>query len=290
MINKENLKKVLNFLEFTHRKEIYTYKNKILGYTIVVDFAGKGKITYPDGVIVNDETTSNLTKNENFVVLECVYRLLKLGYKPENAQRVVKYYSAIDRRLIRYAVSLYKIRGTEKFYRVLLTAYFKLKGYTLEEENLLTTIVGKARYDTSLTYDSNYQYDGDSTDCKACSSYIIDLTSVASTLNLEEQARLERVLAKYAPINVQLMVAYAFCNIIVSTQGPSIEEGMVVVTGNTDKAVRGYDHTVSIYYESNIIFLGWYDNQGTLLSTSFSYTFKVTESTQIIAKYERDDL
>lgn len=83
MINKENLKKVLNFLEFTHRKEIYTYKNKILGYTIVVDFAGKGKITYPDGVIVNDETTNNLTKNENFVVLECVYRLLKLGYKPE---------------------------------------------------------------------------------------------------------------------------------------------------------------------------------------------------------------
>lgn len=192
--------------------------------------------------------------------------------------------------MIRYAVSLYKIRGTEKFYRVLLTAYFKLKGYTLEEENLLTTIVGKARYDTSLTYDSNYQYDGDSTDCKACSSYIIDLTSVASTLKPEEQARLERVLAKYAPINVQLMVVYAFCNIIVSTQGPSIEEGMVVVTGNTDKAVRGYDHTVSIYYESNIIFLGWYDNQGTLLSTSFSYTFKVTESTQIIAKYERDDL
>ena len=76
MINKENLKKVLDFLEFTHRKEIYTYKNTIFGYTIVVDFAGKGKITYPDGVIVNDETTSNLTKNENFVVLECVYYCL----------------------------------------------------------------------------------------------------------------------------------------------------------------------------------------------------------------------
>ena len=61
-------------------------------------------------------------------------------------------------------------------------------------------------------------------------------------------------------------------------------------SAHVDKAVRGYDYTVSIYYESNIIFLGWYDNQGTLLSTSFSYTFKVTESTQIIAKYERDDL
>ena len=41
MINKENLKKVLDFLEFTHRKEIYTYKNTILGYTIVVALCGK---------------------------------------------------------------------------------------------------------------------------------------------------------------------------------------------------------------------------------------------------------
>lgn len=47
MINKENLKKVLDFLEFTHRKEIYTYKNTILGYTIVVDFKLEvGKMIY----------------------------------------------------------------------------------------------------------------------------------------------------------------------------------------------------------------------------------------------------
>lgn len=83
MIKKEDLKNVLKFLEFSHKKEIYTYKNVALGYTIVVDFAGKGKITYPDGLKVNDGTTSNLSKNENLVVLECVYRLLKLGYKPE---------------------------------------------------------------------------------------------------------------------------------------------------------------------------------------------------------------
>lgn len=31
MINKENLKKVLDFLEFTHRKEIYTYRNLLGG-------------------------------------------------------------------------------------------------------------------------------------------------------------------------------------------------------------------------------------------------------------------
>ena len=75
MINKENLKKVLDFLEFTHRKEIYTYKNTILGYTIVVDFAGKGKITYPDGVIVNDETTSNLTQTSHIKMCLCTLKI-----------------------------------------------------------------------------------------------------------------------------------------------------------------------------------------------------------------------
>ena len=40
MINKENLKKVLDFLEFTHRKEIYTYKNAILGYFKSIEILG----------------------------------------------------------------------------------------------------------------------------------------------------------------------------------------------------------------------------------------------------------
>lgn len=66
MIKKEDLKNVLEFLGFSHKKEIYTYKNVVLGYTIVVDFAGKGNIIYPDGLKVNDGTTSNLSKKREF--------------------------------------------------------------------------------------------------------------------------------------------------------------------------------------------------------------------------------
>ena len=62
MINKENLKKVLDFLEFTHRKEIYTYKNAILGYTIVVDFAGN---PIPYAALYLKELKTGFTTDDN---------------------------------------------------------------------------------------------------------------------------------------------------------------------------------------------------------------------------------
>lgn len=84
MIDKDNIEKVLEFLGFKRRKNnIYTYKNKEFGYTISVDFTGNGSIIYPKEIKVNDGTTSNFSHNENFIVLECVCRLLRLGYKPE---------------------------------------------------------------------------------------------------------------------------------------------------------------------------------------------------------------
>ncbi|MBX2977478.1 MAG: N-6 DNA methylase, partial [Ignavibacteriaceae bacterium] len=42
------------------------------------------KILYGDKILLGDETTSNFEKPENFVVLECVNRLLEKGYKPEH--------------------------------------------------------------------------------------------------------------------------------------------------------------------------------------------------------------
>lgn len=57
-------------------------------YTIGVDFE-KEKILYQDKnsiekIELGDETTSNFENSENFVVLECVDRLLEKGYKPES--------------------------------------------------------------------------------------------------------------------------------------------------------------------------------------------------------------
>ena len=50
-----------------------------------VDFKSK-KLIYPKQLIINDTTTCNFTKPENFVVFECVHRLLAKGYKPEHIE------------------------------------------------------------------------------------------------------------------------------------------------------------------------------------------------------------
>ncbi|MDR2564289.1 MAG: type I restriction enzyme HsdR N-terminal domain-containing protein, partial [Prevotellaceae bacterium] len=53
------------------------------GYCIEVDFE-KNTIDYGDIIQLDSKTTQNFSHPENFVVLECVNRLLEKGYKPEN--------------------------------------------------------------------------------------------------------------------------------------------------------------------------------------------------------------
>ncbi|MGE5579223.1 MAG: restriction endonuclease subunit S [Bacillota bacterium] len=54
---------------------------------MAVDFSNQ-TIVYPetDGLIVNERQTCNFSANENFVVLECVHRLLEKGYKPQHIE------------------------------------------------------------------------------------------------------------------------------------------------------------------------------------------------------------
>ena len=52
-------------------------------YAIEVDFTRK-RIDYGNDVKYDNTSTQNFSRNENFVVLECVDRLLKKGYKPCN--------------------------------------------------------------------------------------------------------------------------------------------------------------------------------------------------------------
>lgn len=54
-------------------------------YEITIDLKNE-KIVYPTPIRVSDQTTSNFKSQENFVVLECVNRLLEQGYKPENIE------------------------------------------------------------------------------------------------------------------------------------------------------------------------------------------------------------
>jgi type I restriction enzyme M protein len=53
------------------------------GYAIEVDFEN-GKINYGDLIKSESATTQNMSQAENWVVLECVNRLLEKGYQPKN--------------------------------------------------------------------------------------------------------------------------------------------------------------------------------------------------------------
>lgn len=60
--------------------KVYSNHNN---YVITVDFS-KGAIEYGDKIIAESKTTQNFSQSENFVVLECIDRLLSKGYKPQN--------------------------------------------------------------------------------------------------------------------------------------------------------------------------------------------------------------
>lgn len=87
MITKENFKNVLVYLGFTKSKDIYSKSFINLDCELKVDFKNE-KLIYPKekDFSVNNETTTNFSSPENFVVFECVHRLLVQGYKPESIE------------------------------------------------------------------------------------------------------------------------------------------------------------------------------------------------------------
>lgn len=87
MITLKNIKEVLLSLEYKEEQDKYIYHFDELDCNIAVDFKNK-KIIYPEdkGLIVNERQTCNFSDNENFVVLECIHRLLLKGYKPSHIE------------------------------------------------------------------------------------------------------------------------------------------------------------------------------------------------------------
>lgn len=80
MIAKDNLKQVLENLGFKNKNE--NYVKTINNYTLLIDYKNQS-INYPKEIKIHDKTTSNFSHPENFVVFECVHRLLEKGYKAE---------------------------------------------------------------------------------------------------------------------------------------------------------------------------------------------------------------
>ena len=85
MITKTNFKNLLKILGFTEEDNIF---QKSIGEAdLKVDF-DKKEIIYPTDrdLVVHRQDTCNFSQNENFVVFECVHRLLDKGYKPEHLE------------------------------------------------------------------------------------------------------------------------------------------------------------------------------------------------------------
>ena len=87
MISTINLKYVLETIGFVREPIGEQFMREFDTCIVVVDFENR-TIRYPEnkGLKVNDKTTSNFEHPENFVVLECVCRLLEKGYRPEHIE------------------------------------------------------------------------------------------------------------------------------------------------------------------------------------------------------------
>ncbi|GHV75199.1 restriction endonuclease [Spirochaetia bacterium] len=81
MYEKDLIKK-LHFLLKEKAIDVY-YKTYTNGYMLEVDFENK-TINYGKDIKSDSKTTQNFSQPENFVVLECVDRLLTKGYKPKD--------------------------------------------------------------------------------------------------------------------------------------------------------------------------------------------------------------
>lgn len=84
MITEANFKTLLHSMNFTSSGELYEKTFPQFGASMSVDFSKK-KLHYPD-TIKGGERNDGFDAPENFVVFECVNRLLEKGYRPEHIE------------------------------------------------------------------------------------------------------------------------------------------------------------------------------------------------------------
>ncbi len=87
MITKINFKQLLSALNFEQSGNTFTKYFPESDSNLSVDF-DRELLIYPEdkGLTINEKQTCNFAASENFVVFECVHRLLEKGYKPEHLE------------------------------------------------------------------------------------------------------------------------------------------------------------------------------------------------------------
>lgn len=113
MITTANLKQLLSLLGYKEVSPKHFKKEfEAFDCCLEVDFEAK-KIIYPQdkGLKVNDDTTSNFEHPENFVVFECVNRLLEKGYRPEHIELEKKWLLGHDAKSGKADICVYDTDG-----------------------------------------------------------------------------------------------------------------------------------------------------------------------------------
>src|SRR5688572_28694287 len=83
-IKPKDLIKKLGFTPKENASDIFQKKySNCSNYIIQIDFE-KEKFNFGSHIVVESKTALNFTQQENWVVLECVDRLLTKGYSPKN--------------------------------------------------------------------------------------------------------------------------------------------------------------------------------------------------------------
>ena len=86
MITKDNIKKLLSVLCFEQDGDVFTKLYEGSSSPLRVDIVNEHFYYKEIGITVGRDTTSNFSEPENFVVFECIDRLLSMGYKPEHIE------------------------------------------------------------------------------------------------------------------------------------------------------------------------------------------------------------
>lgn len=84
MISTANLRNMLDVLGFTAMGNVYEKKFKAFGVSLAVNFDTR-KLIFP-AEIKGGDRNDGFDAPENFVVFECVNRLLEKGYRPEHIE------------------------------------------------------------------------------------------------------------------------------------------------------------------------------------------------------------
>ena len=178
-----------------HKERIGNFFKKDFGaFNMSVDSDNK-TLNYPQGVVLNDKTTSNFSHDENFVVFECVNRLMEKGYLPETIELEPRWRLGHDSKSSGKPDILIKDKNGDNL--IIIECKTAGKEYRKEKKNTETDggqLFSYWQQDNGIKWLALYASDWDGTKI-SYQSDIINCTDDANILKMSERDKDVKVFA-----------------------------------------------------------------------------------------------